>query len=154
MSDVAMKALYFFGLSSLFGWIFLFTGIHARFEKRRRDESEHTRVTGRIVDYARKESLSRGRSYVHWSPVIEFEADGRHCRREYGEWMDPERHPVGEAVELLYDVSDPARFHLVSDEAYANGGRALTRIGLIWIAGAAALTLALAVFVGGLRLHG
>ena len=56
---------------------------------------------------------------------------------------------VGATVDILYDVSDPTRFHLESDPVFTDPGGGAIRIALIWILLSAALTVFLAVFVGG-----
>ena len=147
-----LKMLVFFAVSSLTGWLLMFMGFQTRRETRQRRETEHTRTTGTIVDYARGEHRS-GRSgvYVYWKPVVEFTADGRKCRAEYPNRMDRERFPIGTEVDVLYDVSDPQRFHLEDDPVFADPGSGAIRIGAIWIIGCAALTLILAVCVGGYR---
>ena len=81
-----------------------------------------------------------------------FNADGQEYRAEYPNRMDRERFPIGAQVEILYDVSDPSRFHLEADPVFADPGGGAIRIGLISILACAALTLLLAVFVGGLRI--
>ena len=152
MSEIAGKMLLFFGVSSLLGWIMLFTGISSRREQRRREEYERTRATGRIVDYVRRDRRGRYGNVTTYRPVIEFVADGDPVRKEYENAMIPEAHPVGEEVEVLYNISDPTRFHLESDQAFSEGAGNLARFGAIVIALAAVLTLVMAVFVGGLDL--
>lgn len=152
MNEILSKMLQFFGLSSLFGWVILFAGIGSRREQRRREETEHTRAAGRIVEYAAREKIGKNGKYTVYTPVIEFMADGRRVRGEYESGMKRDEHPVGEEVEVFYDVSRPERFHLESDPAFSRGAGNLMKLGLIWIVLAAALTLALAVLVGGLRL--
>lgn len=150
MDEMTIKALICFAGFSLTGWILLLVGIGARREQRRREEREHTRATGRIVDYVRRETRA-GRSGVSafWRPVVEFTAEGQRYCLEYENQMDREQCPVGESVEVLYNVSDPAHFHLEEDLAFSRGGANMVRWGLTWIAASAAMTIALAVLVGG-----
>ena len=150
MDEMTMKMLMFFGYTSLFGWIFLFVGIGAMREKRRREAREYTRTTGVIVDYvARKLSNRHTRGSIWWMPVVSFTADGQEYRLENSNHMDRETCPVGQTVDVIYDVSDPTHFHLASDSAYENGGRTAMKVAVIWILASAAVTVALAVFVGG-----
>ena len=141
--------LTFFAATSFAAWILLFAGLSQRRESRRRNEREHTRAAGRIVGYAFEKS---GGAYACLKPVVEFEAEGERIRAVYENGMDRERFPVGEPVDILYDVSDPSRFHLEADPVFISGGAGAIRVSLIWIVVSAALTLALAVFVGGLDL--
>lgn len=147
---MAVKMLVFFAAVSFTAWILLFTGLSQRRESRRRNEQEHTRTEGRIVEYVRGESRTgKGRAVIYWKPVVEFTAEGEKYRAEYENGMDRERFPVGEAVDVLYDVSDPRRFHLEADPVFISGGAGAIRISVIWIVASAVLTVALAVFVGG-----
>ena len=150
MSEMTMKVLASFAMFSLTGWILLLVGFGARRERRRREDREHTRVEGRVADYVpgKKPGLAPDLA----RPVIEFTADGQPYRLEYPDPLSRQAYPVGEPVEVLYDVSDPTRFHLEADEAFYKGGGRLVRIGGLWIAASLALTLALAVFVGGASL--
>ena len=148
-----LKVLLFFAATSWPGWLILFVGIGTILEKRRRQEQEYTRTSGCIVDYASGEQASlKNVAPAYRKPVIEFTAEGHNYRLEYENSLSPQQHPVGEAVEVLYDVSRPTRFHLEADVAFQNGGRNLARVGLVWILICAALDLALAVFVGGMSL--
>ena len=151
MSEIVRKMLVFFGVSSLFGWIFVFVGISARREQRRREESEHTRASGVVVEYTDGERHGKHGPYVIHRPVIEFTADGAKVRKTYENSLKQEEFPVGTEVEVLYDVNDPARFHLESDLAFSRGSGNLMKIGLVWVLLAALLTFALAIFVGGWR---
>ena len=71
-------------------------------------ESERSRATGTIVDYAAKKH-----------PVVEFTANGRLYRLEYPVATEPDELPVGTQVEVLHHPDDPARFHLEQDEGEA-----------------------------------
>ena len=144
--------LAFFAATSCIAWLLLFMGFQTRRESRQRCETEHTRAAGVIVDYVRRERPVGRSSRVYWRPVVEFTADGRKQRAEYENSMDQGRFPVGSAVEVLYDVSDPSRFHLEQDPVFADPGSGAIRISAIWILASAALTVLLAVFVGGLRI--
>ena len=88
---------------------------------------------------------------TYWKPVVEFEAEGQKYRLEYENGMDRDRFPVGMAVDILYAVSDPSRFHLADDPVFLDPGGGAIRISIIWIVVSAALAIALAVFVGGAR---
>ncbi len=154
MSEMLTRILIYFGFTSFMGWIMLFTGIGTCRKKRNREETETSRTTGRIAEYIRKESRSsKGSASFSLKPVIEFDVYGKHYRLEYENHLDQKDYPVDASVEILYDLSDPVHFHLETDSAYVNGGRNAVRIGCIWIAVSAALTLALAVFVGGASLR-
>ncbi len=150
--SIELKMLLFFCVASLFAWPLLFAGLGTRRDSRRRSETEHTRTTGVIVDYARG-SFSSGRSAGngYWKPVVEFTADGQAYRLEYPNMMNRDKYPAGTKVEILYDVSDPTRFHLEADPVFTSPGAGAIRIALIWIILSALLTVALAVFVGGYR---
>ena len=142
--------LVFFTVASLFGWILLFVGLSTRRDCRRRDEQEHTRTTGRIVGHVqRTPRTDRSGRFAFRAPVVEFVADGQTHRADYENRMDEQQFPVGAEVEVLYDVSDPSRFHLEADPVFIYSGRAVIRVALLWIAASAALTVALAVLVGG-----
>lgn len=145
MDSTGMKGLLFFLMTSFVGWIFLLVSIRSRREHRKRLERERTRATGSIVDYA----PGRGDA---GRPVVEFIADGRQIRLENKSAVDRARYPVGASVEVLYDPDDPSRFHLESDADDGSGSAALARVGYIWLACAAALTLALMTLVGGYRI--
>ena len=86
---------------------------------------------------------------VSWRPIVEYTAEGQSCRREYENQMDRDRFPEGMSVEVLYDVSAPGHFHLEADPVFIHRGAGAIRIALIWILASAALTVFLAVFVGG-----
>jgi len=152
MNEMLTKMLQFFGLSSLFGWIILVSGIRSRREQRRRELFEYNRAMGHIAEYAAKEKTGKYGKYIVYCPIVEFTANGRLVRREYENNLNRDDHPVGTEVAVLYDMCQPEHFHLESDLAFARGAGNLIKIGLIWIVLAAALTLALAVFVGGLHL--
>lgn len=147
---MGLKMLTFFAASSFVAWILLFSGIGWRRESRLRSEREHTRTTGTIVGYAVRQSRAgKGGAIVRQIPVIEFTAEGEKYRLEYENGIRQDEHPIGEVVDILYDVSDPSRFHLESDPAFTNPGGGAIRVAVIWILVSAALTVALAVFVGG-----
>lgn len=152
-SAVILKMLAYFAATSWFAWILMFVGFQAKRESRRRSETEHTRTTGTIIDYARGEHRS-GRRGVHayWKPVVEFIADGQKYSAEYPNSMDRERFPIGTEVDILYDVSDPLHFHLEADPVFTDPGGGAIRLSVIWIIASAALTFLLAVFVGGLSI--
>lgn len=155
MDDTLLKMLLFFAAFSFAGWLLLFAGIGTRRDVRRREEEERTRTDGVIVDYVRREYPSGRRgTYTHWKPVVEFTAEGEKYRLEYANSMDRKAFPVGLSVEVLYDVSDPTRFHLATDPVYTDPGKGAIRFAIIWIVASAALSLALAVFVGGLDMSG
>ena len=147
---MAVKMLVFFAALSLGAWILLFSGIAQRRESKRRNEQEHTRTTGIIVDYVPRES-HRGKSgtYVSLKPVVEFTADGASYRAEYESGLDQAQFPIGTIVDISYDISDPSRFHLDADPVFISGGAVAIRFSLLWIAGSAILTVAFAVFIGG-----
>ena len=148
---MALKMLVFFVVASFVAWPLLIIGLQQRRESRERNEIEHTRTTGVIVDYVRGTfRTGRGGVSTYWKPVVEFTAEGQKVRAEYENRMDQEQFPVGKAVEILYDVSDPTRFHLEEDPVFISGGAGAIRYALIWIIGSAVLTVLLAVFVGGL----
>jgi len=154
MSEAMLKALEFFGISSLMGWIMLFSGLHSQRDTRRREAREYTRTTGQIVDYVGREVPSGKRGHtVYWTPVVEFTADGRLCRFEYAYNLDRKQHPVGEKADVLYDVGNPSHFHLESDASFYHGGSSVMRIGLIWIIASLALSIVLSVLVGGASLR-
>jgi len=52
---MALKMLAFFAATSWVAWMLLIMGLQTKRESRRRNETEHTRTTGTIVDYARGE---------------------------------------------------------------------------------------------------
>ncbi len=150
MSELTIKMLVFFAVASFAAWFLLFAGLSQRRDSRRRNEREYTPANGEIVDYVRKEtSGGKGRSYSYWCPVIEFEAGIQKYRLEYENRMDKDMYPIGKTVGVLYDISDPTRFHLDSDPVFTDPGGGAIRIALIWIFLSAVLTVALAVFVGG-----
>ena len=151
--SIGFKMLLFFAVASFAAWPLLFAGIGTRRDTRRRNETEHTRATGVIVDYVQTSTRSGRNGRVTWyKPVVEFSADGQKFRLEYPNMMDRNQYPVGTDVDLRYDVSDPTHFHLESDPVFTHPGTGAIRVALIWILASAALTVALAVFVGGLRL--
>ena len=150
MSEMGLKMLLYFAATSFVAWILLFTGISTRRDCRRRSEQEYTRATGVIVDYTKKVvRATRGGSRSYWLPVIEFTAEGQTVRREYENAMNPEKFPAGTSVEVLYDVNRPERFHLAEDPVFLAPGRGAIRLSILWILASAALTVFLAVFVGG-----
>jgi len=148
-----LKLLAFFAATSWVAWMLMFVGFQTKRESRQRSETEHTRTTGTIIDYARGEHRSGRRGvHVYWKPVVEFLAEGQKYRAEYPNRMDRDKFPIGTEVEILYDVSDPLRFHLEADPVFEDPGGGAIRLSIIWIAACAVLTLLLAVFVGGLRI--
>ncbi len=151
MDEMTQKILVCFLVFSSMGWVLLFTGISSRLSKRRREISETDRTEGVIAEYVRHETPAKGRPHVTWRPMIEFTAYGQQIRKEYENTLDPEKHPAGETVEVVFDPNQPASFHLAMDTAYQNGGSTVMRVGLIWILASAAITFCLAFFVGGWR---
>ena len=148
-----LKMLAFFAATSWFAWMLMFMGFQTKQESRQRSETEHTRTTGTIIDYARGEHRSGRRGvHVYWKPVVEFLAEGQKYRAEYPNRMDRDQFPIGTEVEILYDVSDPLHFHLEADPVFTDPGGGAIRLSIIWIAACAVLTLLLAVFVGGLQI--
>lgn len=147
-----LKMLFFFAVASFPAWFLLVAGIQTRRESRIRNEVEHTRTTGVIVDYVlRHINRGRGGGYSYWRPVVEFTAEGESFRLEYENRMDKNAYPVGKSVDILYDVSDPSHFHLAEDPVFTDPGGGAIRLSLIWIFGAVVLDIILAVFVGGAR---
>ena len=146
-----LKMLLFFASITWPAFMLMFMGFQTKWESRRRSETEHTRATGIIVDYACGE-YRNGHRRLYWKPVVEFTADGEKIHAEYGNSMDRNRFPIGTEVDIRYDVSDPLRFHLEMDPVFVDPGGGAIRISLIWIAASAVLTILLAVFVGGLRI--
>jgi len=150
---MALKMLAFFAATSWVAWMLLIMGLQTRMESRQRNETEHTRTTGTIVDYLRGEHrFGKGGVNVYWKPVVEFTADGQEHHAEYPNRMDKDKYPVGTEVEILYDVSNPSHFHLEADPVFTDPGGGAIRMSIIWIVISAVLTILLAVFVGGLRI--
>ncbi len=148
MKDWGFAFLLSFALLSIVGWILLFMGIRSRREARLREDTEHTRTTGVIVDHVRK-TIRTGRnggSRVFWKPVIEFSAEGQDYHLEYGNFMDREKYPVGKTIDILYDVSDPSRFHLEEDPMFLRHGGAVP-LGIIWIIGSAVFVFVIVAVV-------
>ena len=155
MDEITTKSLLFFLIVSGMGWIILLVGIRSHREQKNREIWEYSRTTGTIAEYVRKETrtYSRGvRRIVYWCPVIAFTAEGRPFRLEYENRLNQEEHPVGQTVDVLYDINNPEHFHLDCDPAFSKGSGNIMRLGLVWILASAALTVALAVFVGGVSL--
>ena len=155
MNDMAsiITFLLSFALLSIVGWILLIMGIRSRREARLREDTEHTRTTGVIVDHVLK-VLRRGRnggSSIYYKPVIEFTAEGQGYCLEYGNYMDHEKYPVGKTVDILYDVSDPTHFHLEEDPMFLRHGGAV-RIGIIWIIASAVFVYVLMTVGYGVRI--
>ena len=96
-----------FALLSIAGWILLIMGIRSRREARLRENTEHTRTTGVIVDHVLKIARTgrNGGSNIYYKPVVEFSAEGQDYHLEYGNYMDHEKYPVGKTIDILYDVS-------------------------------------------------
>ena len=149
---MAVKILFFFAVCSFAAWPLLFAGIGTRRDTRRREERENTRTTGVIVAYVRRETgIGRRGTMVSWRPVVEYTAEGQSYREEYDNQMNRAQFPEGLNVEVLYDVSAPDHFHLEADPVFIYKGTGAIRVALIWILASAALTIFLAVFVGGAR---
>ena len=149
---MALKMLFFFAVASCAAWPLLFAGIGTLREVRQRNERENTRTTGVIVDYVNK-VIRTGRSgrIDSWRPIVEYTADGQSYRVEYANSMSRDQFPEGMSVDVLYDVSDPTHFHLADDPVFLTPGKGAIRVAVIWIVASAALTVFLAVFVGGAR---
>ena len=150
---MALKMLFFFAVASFPAWLLLFAGLGTRRDMGRKLDREYTPTTGIIVDYERVERPAGGRGprnvNVYYKPIVEYIAEGQSFRREYENQMDRDRFPEGMSVEVLYDVSAPGHFHLEADPVFIHRGAGAIRIALIWILASAALTVFLAVFVGG-----
>ena len=147
---MGIKMLVFFAVASFTGWLLFFAGVGTRREVRRKKDAQYTQCVGTIVDYVRKEvPAGRSGTRVTWKPVVAFTADGRKLRAEYENSMDRDQFPVGAEVGVLYNVSNPAHFHLEADPVFIDSGAGAMRVGLIWILASALLTVLLAVFVGG-----
>ena len=72
--------------------------------------------------------------HEHDSPVVEFSVDGTTVRHksdiEYGE----NTFEVDEIVHLLYDPSDPSRFHLEKGfRRLLSSGGTLIAVGIAWV---------------------
>jgi len=147
-----LKMLVFFAVASLPAWFLLSAGIGTRRDARRRADREYTRADGTIVDYVRHEVPSgrRGKN-VYWKPIVEYTAEGQDYRVTYENSLVPEQFPTGTGVVVLYDVSNPSSFHLEADPVYIYQGDGAIRVAVIWILASVALTVFLAVFVGGAR---
>lgn len=150
MNDELLAFLISFALLSIPGWMLLFMGLKTRREARLREDREHTRTTGVIVDHVRKTMRvgRNGGTRVLWKPVVEFSAEGQSYHLEYDNYMDREKHPVGKAVDILYDVGDPTRFHLDEDPMFLRHGGAVP-IGILWIIGSAVFTLVVVMLTFG-----
>ena len=149
---MAGKMLFFFAVCSFAAWFLLFAGIGTRRDAKSREDRENTRTTGVIVAYVPHEMRTGRRgSMVSWRPIVEYTAEGQSCRGEYDNSMDRAQFPEGMNVEVLYDVSAPDHFHLEADPVFIHKGAGAIRVALIWILASAALTILLAVFVGGAR---
>ena len=135
-----------FALLSLVGWALLAMGLLIARSRRNREARERARATGTIVEYARAERA--GGQVSRALPVVSFMAEERAYRLQCAERLDPEAFPVGQTVEVLYDADNPERFHLDVESAEAASGRRMTRLGLAWIACAAAIALALTAILG------
>ena len=61
MSSSLLTFLLSFALLSIMGWIILYMGVRSRREARLREDTEHTRTTGVIVDHVRN-VIRTGRS--------------------------------------------------------------------------------------------
>ena len=84
----------------------MFMGFQTKRESRQRSETEHTRTTGTIIDYARGEHRSGRRGvHVYWKPVVEFLAEGQKYRAEYPNRMDRDQFPIGTEVDILYELA-------------------------------------------------
>ena len=94
MSSSLFTFLLSFALLSIMGWIILYMGVRSRREARLREDTEHTRTTGVIVDHVRKviRTGRSGGSHVFWKPVIEFSAEGQDYHLEYGNIMNREKY--------------------------------------------------------------
>ena len=154
MDTMLVKILVCFAVFSFIGWIILFVGIGTRREMRRREMYERKRAQGRIIDYVKRDTKVGNSSVPLKYPVVEFSVYEHKYTLEYRNSMDMKRWPAGSDVTVVYDGNDPERFHLEEDAIFANGGGGAIRIGIIWILCAAAATLTLAVFVGGMSLDG
>ncbi len=150
MSEMWIKILMFFAISSGFGWVLLLIGFSTRRSIRRRNDIERCRTAGTVSGYKTAETVSsRGGKRTVYRMTVDFTADGRAMSLEYENSMDREKFPPGTPVEVLYDMDDPTHFHLEEDPVFQTEGGRAVQIGAIWILAAAALTLALAVLVGG-----
>ena len=142
-----------FALLSIAGWILLIMGIRSRREARLRENTEHTRTTGVIVDHVLKIARTgrNGGSNIYYKPVVEFSAEGQDYHLEYGNYMDHEKYPVGKTIDILYDVSDPTHFHLEEDPMFLGHGGAV-RIGILWIIASAVFVYVVVTVVYGERI--
>lgn len=153
MSSSLLAFLLSFALLSIADWIILYMGVRSRREARLREDTEHTRTTGVIVDHVRKviRTGRSGGSHVFWKPVIEFSAEGQDYHLEYGNIMNREKYPVGKTVDILYDVSVPTHFHLEEDPMFLRHGGAVP-IGIIWIIASAVFVYVVVMVVYGERI--
>ncbi len=142
MSDIVISLIIFAGCS-LTGWIFVGVALHTRRYQQKKEQNERSLATGQIVDLVKKTRHSgRGGTAVYYVPVVAFEANGRLFRLENENGnRDQEKITVGQAVDVLYDEQDPARFHLAEDDANEVASESLMRFGALLIAGAAALAV-------------
>lgn len=88
------------------------------------------RTSGTVVEN-RELQDSEGRSYT---PIVEFQADGRAIRFEGQNSSDPPAYRVGQRVEVIYDPAQPERARIY-------------RFSELWLA---PLLLTLVAVVGGL----
>ncbi len=150
MDELQLKMLLFFAVASLGGWLMLWAGISTRRDCSRREQSETRSVTGTITGYTVHERhVYRGGTTRYFTATIEYEVFGKVYSQAYENAIDPSKNPVGTQVGLLCSETDPTRFHLSSDPVFLYRGGKAIRVALIWILLSAALSVALAVFVGG-----
>ena len=104
---------------------------------RRKQKWETARAVGKVVCFeTRVNRTGKYRNVVHErdSPVVEFSVDGTTVRHksdiEYGE----NTFEVDEIVHLLYDPSDPSRFHLEKGfRRLLSSGGTLIAVGIAWV---------------------
>ena len=140
MNEQIFAGLILFALASLVGWCFIGIGLKGRRNRHRREELERARATGIVVELIRQESTVRRGRVVFWRPVVECVIDGRTLRLESDTGYWENQVALREEVEILYDPSDPSRFHLVKLQEHERRSEGLMIFsGVFWVAIAAVI---------------
>ncbi len=141
-----MKMLWCFLAFSLAGWAFLAYGLISMLRYNRRQRTELEQADAVFVHYIKKAHSTGRYSWKYgYHPVLDFSAEGKQYRVQSRVYHWEQKLRPGDIVPLFYDRNNPSRFHL--EEENHESGSWMVRVGWIWIAASAVLSLLAQIFI-------
>lgn len=137
------SALLIFSILGGMAAFFIFAGIYSLRYSRRRDEEQNAQTTGVVMDERKQQKRGRNTAPItYWYPVIRYTAEGREYENEYPVGLRlEEKLEVGSSVDVLYDPSDPEKYHIMGEDTDYRAGKHCVIGGLLGLVGAAAFAV-------------